>query len=267
MSCGSRGKRIDKAFCLLNTNSYSAKALEVMVSLKQELYQVCKEVAQTFDSWGFASGVFRKPMLKHASMTINPGFAFKGGVFPNSVISPVVNIEHRESMKWFKEIVGYEHPTSFIRFQGVRDELEHYPQALRPLGRIMPKRQASIISIHGKEQPWPSQWIGLDEAAPALADMMKDSIALIERYYDLRSQDALLNNLPMGQKIGAVGAVEGSMGVMLCVVRAWMGDFEFVERYRSDDFNTERPKRLNEVDAVIAMLPELKRRYLDRVRR
>lgn len=237
-----------------------------MSMFKQDVFELCKETALAFDGWSFASGIFRKTVLKHTNLTLDPGFSFKGGPNPSTSILPVINVQHRESMKWFKEIVGYEHATSFVRFQGVRDELTHYPRELRALGHILQHRQAFIVGAGGAELPWPSEWLGFDEAAPAFAGMMKDGIALIERYYDLSSQDNLLNNLPMTQKIGAVGAVEGSMGVMLCVVRAWMGDFEFVERYRSDDFKTERPKRLNEVDAVIATLPELKHRYSNRMR-
>jgi hypothetical protein len=42
-----------------------------------------------------------------------------------------------------------------------------------------------------------------------------------------------------------------------------LGDFDFVVRYRSDDFKTIYPKRTEELNKIIAKLPELKKRYAE----
>ena len=48
---------------------------------------------------------------------------------------------------------------------------------------------------------------------------------------------------------------------MLCIVRLVLGDFDFVVRYHNDEIPTAWPKRMADVDKIIAALPELKRRY------
>jgi hypothetical protein len=50
---------------------------------------------------------------------------------------------------------------------------------------------------------------------------------------------------------------------MFCITLIMLGDFDFIEHYRSDAFKTEKPKRIKDLDAIIAALPELKRRYED----
>lgn len=57
--------------------------------------------------------------------------------------------------------------------------------------------------------------------------------------------------------------LERQKGVMMCIVRSLLGDFDFVERYRSDDFKTIFPKRTVELDKLAAVLPDLKRRYTE----
>ncbi|MGO4569269.1 hypothetical protein AB4Z52_30535 [Rhizobium sp. 2YAF20] len=53
------------------------------------------------------------------------------------------------------------------------------------------------------------------------------------------------------------------MGVMVCVVRILLGDFDFVEHYRSDEYKTGKPKRIADLDKIIAALPELRKRYTE----
>ncbi|AXW13832.1 hypothetical protein CJO84_01315 [Ralstonia solanacearum] len=55
--------------------------------------------------------------------------------------------------------------------------------------------------------------------------------------------------------------MEKMKGVMICLVRILLGDFDFVLNYRGDEFNTLFPKRFAELDKIIAALPELKRKY------
>jgi hypothetical protein len=48
-----------------------------------------------------------------------------------------------------------------------------------------------------------------------------------------------------------------SKGVLMCIARIILGDFDFVERYRGDNFKTIFPKRLDEIDKIISVLPDI----------
>ena len=45
--------------------------------------------------------------------------------------------------------------------------------------------------------------------------------------------------------------IEGQDGVKYCIVRAYLGDFDFVRRYRADEIKTEIPKLYNRIDKVM----------------
>jgi hypothetical protein len=96
---------------------------------------------------------------------------------------------------------------------------------------------------------------------------LKDAIDFINNHYNLSSEQALLNALPTKYTLRheklIYDEMEKSKGLMLCIVRILLGDFEFVERYRSDDFKTIYPKRIAELDKIMATLPALKKRYAE----
>jgi len=230
-----------------------------MSSLKPEMFQLCKEVAGECEGWNFVGNVFKNKALKHTDLIVSPSFSFYGSDNPSCALQPAVHISHKKSLTLCKRIIGYEYSTSFVRFDRARDELKHYPVKMASL-TIWRHKFPSFRDASGREQPWSEYWLSFDEAKPVLKGMLMDGIALINKYYDLSSEENLLRHLPIDQK---TEGAEESMGVMLCIAHVLLGDFEFVERYRSDDFKTELPKRLKEVDAIIAALPELKRRYAE----
>lgn len=94
---------------------------------------------------------------------------------------------------------------------------------------------------------------------------MKDGIAFIETHYDLRSEEALLKALPpvytTRHENSPYDQMEKQKGIDMCIVRILLGDFEFVERYLSDDFKTIFPKRMDELNKIIEAVPRLKKRY------
>lgn len=109
--------------------------------------------------------------------------------------------------------------------------------------------------------------LDLSEARPVLRAMMQDGISLLERLYDLSSEENFLKRLPPKYKTRHANSpydeMEKQKGVMVCLVHLLLGDFDFVVNYRSDDYKTVFPKRKKELDAIIASLPELKRRYAE----
>jgi hypothetical protein len=96
---------------------------------------------------------------------------------------------------------------------------------------------------------------------------MRDGISFIQNHYDLSSEASLLKGLPAKYTTRHVNSpydqMEKQKGVVMCLVHVLLGDFEFVEHYRSNDFSTIFPKRTDELDKIVDALPELKTRYAE----
>ncbi len=77
----------------------------------------------------------------------------------------------------------------------------------------------------------------------------------------------MLEFLPAKYKVSSSGGYqeyEQSKGVMLCIIRCIMGDFEFVRRYRSDEYKTVFPKMTEDLDRIISYLPEMERSWREK---
>ncbi len=229
-----------------------------MSSFKDQIHELCAEIVAEFPDWSFAAGSFKNKTLKHTVLTIGLGFSFRDG---NTPLQPALIIEHKKSMALFKKLNGYEQPTSIVPLQNIAQLLEHIPEQLRLGGWILEDkdRQAALAPPSEAAR---ERMIDLAEARPVLRAVMLDGIALIGRFYDLSSEDNFLRKLPAEYQTRASSIpydeFERSKGVMMCVVRAFAGDFEFAERYRSDSYPTVFPKRFKEIDKVIAASPQLK---------
>jgi hypothetical protein len=165
-------------------------------------------------------------------------------------------------MTLFKSLNGYNQPTSIVNFQIVPQLLEYTPDALRRGGSIVEDK-----SIQMKLAP-PSKlaavrMIDISEAKPLLRATLLDGIQLINRLYDLSSEEHFLRGLPPQYETFSDTVLydefEQSKAVMLCIVRVLIGEPGFVEDYRSDSYKTIFPKRIKELDNIIAALPELKK--------
>lgn len=73
----------------------------------------------------------------------------------------------------------------------------------------------------------------------------------------------MLRHLPISEKVWVHGGMEGAAGVMQCLARIVLGDFDFVENYCSDEFKTAVPKNTADLDKIVAALPGLKKRYAE----
>ncbi|RKF30724.1 hypothetical protein BCY88_12890 [Paraburkholderia fungorum] len=105
--------------------------------------------------------------------------------------------------------------------------------------------------------------LDISEAYPVLVAMMKDGISFIETHYDLGSEEALLKALPpvytTRHENLPYDQMEQQKGVQVCLAHTLFGDFEFVERYLSDEFRTIFPKRTDELKKIVDALPRLKK--------
>ncbi|WP_157798575.1 hypothetical protein [Dyella ginsengisoli] len=234
-----------------------------MTTFKQNLSEICKEVAAEFNGWSFVSGKFKNGSLKHTDLIVDPGFAFDRVSTP---LQPSVHINNKKSMNLYKSIMGYQLSTSLVNFQAVAQELQYLPDHLRLTSWIFEDKACFASSGH-PARAVEELVIDIKDVRPVLVAVMADGIAFIDRHYNLADERALLENLPPRYETRHINLpydeMERQKGVMICVVRILLGDFDFVERYRSDDFDTIYPKRIMELDKIISALPDLKVRFMN----
>lgn len=232
-----------------------------MSGLKSKLYDICSQVASEFPDWDFSSGEFKNKSLKHSTLAINPGFSF---ALNNTPLQPAVVIYHKRSMALFKELNGYELPTSIVRFQNVPQLLQHMPADLRGLCWILADKNLQM-NLAAPSEESKKRMIDVAESLPILRAMMVDGIALIEGLYRLDSERGLLGNLPPKYIPGCdkvpYDEFERSKGVMVCIAHALIGDFDFAQKYREDNYSTIFPKKIREIDRLLEVMPQLKIQY------
>jgi hypothetical protein len=229
------------------------------MTFKTRVHDLCIESASEFPGWSFASGVFKNKALKHTTLTIDPGFFFANG---NTPFQPCIALLHKRSMTLFKSLNGYNQPTSIVNFQIVPQLLEYTPDALRRGGSIVEDKSIQM-KLAPPSKPAAARMIDISEAKSLLRATLLDGIQLINRLYDLSSEEDFLRGLPPQYATFSdtipYDEFERSKGVMLCIVRVLIGEPGFVEHYRSDSYKTIFPKQIKELDNIIAALPELKK--------
>jgi len=234
-----------------------------MNTLKTDLYEVCNDVAIGFTGWSFESGKFKYKSLKHTDLIVHLGFSFEHDTTP---VYPSINIFNKRISKLSKQILGVDGYVSIVNMQVIAHTLNYTPERLRTGFWIVRSKGNSQVAVQSN-QSLEDGTIDVANAYSVLASIMKDAIAFIEDHYDLSSENKLLSGLPAKYTTRHVNSPydqqEKMKGVMLCLARILCGDFDFVERYRSDAFETIFPKRTLELDKIIAALPALKRRYAE----
>jgi hypothetical protein len=224
-----------------------------MASLKSELRAICLEIAREHPGWTFAGGMFQNKTLLHSKLTILPFHAGNGSY----VVQPWASVDNKKASKLMKQILGGAMSISDLSFQRLSDEYRK-----GGIHRIW-RKKLQFIPTSGGPVPWPAEWRDLSEAPSYLRDVVRDGIGFLNEYYDFSSEENLLRHLPTSEKIGSQGGMEAGQGVCQCIAHVLLGDFDFVEYYRSDDFKTVYPKRIEALDKIIAALPELKGRYAE----
>jgi hypothetical protein len=150
--------------------------------------------------------------------------------------------------------------------QTVHPELKYVPENWRRGCKILQDRKLFLKLAAPVEPEISKKYADITEARPLIEAVVKDGMELLVKYYDFSSEENMLRALPPKYKVfnGSPSRVmEESEGVMMCIVHILLGDFDFVKQYRSDDYKTNLPKRIADLDKIIAALPELKRRYAE----
>ncbi|MBX3585257.1 MAG: hypothetical protein KF796_01345 [Ramlibacter sp.] len=232
------------------------------MTFKDDVYHICNEVAGEFEGWSFATGSFRNKTLKHTELIVSPGFYFRGGGCNTQPDAGVVN---RRAAKLFKFFFGQDLWILRILFQM---ELEDYYRASPHYVTQIFSERFPAVDMYGRPGPWPEQWIVLTQSKDYLKKVLADGIDVINKYFDLSSEENFLNHLPTGFKKREAGYVENAFyedlgGIMLCIAALVRGDFAFVEKFASDDFKTLIPKREVELKKILAALPDLRRQFAE----
>jgi hypothetical protein len=237
-----------------------ARTDATMSTFKEKLYALCAEVASEFEGWRFSSGQFKNSSLKHSTLVIGLGFHIALGYTP---LQPAIFIEHKRTMRLFKKIIGFEQPTSIVVFQNIPHLLSHAAEELRLHAAIFADKALQMRLAPPKDGG--KSIVDVKDAAQPLRDAVMDGINLIEQLYDFRSEDDFLRGLPPKYTTRSptipYDEFERTKGVMFCIVRMLVGDFDFIEKYVGDGYQTIFPKRIDHLDKLMEALPELKRRY------
>lgn len=182
---------------------------------KEEIIDVCKKIAAEYPCWEFSAQAFKNKELKHSVKLIEPLWSFSPGT---ALAQPVAGFLHKDFAKIYKKLFGFSaNWTSRISLEDVHEEYKYKDL-----------RFYDVIA---------------DKAEENIREFFERGIQILESTYDFSSEKNLLEKMPI--------QLEHQSGVSYCLVRAYLGDFDFVRRYRNDEIKTEAPKYYYDVDKII----------------
>ncbi|MGF1765442.1 hypothetical protein [Aliivibrio kagoshimensis] len=224
------------------------------ISPKQDLLSLCKEIAKEFEGWSYTAGTFKYKSLKHTELQIKTFWSFNG---LRGTIAPAVCIKNKKIEKLYHEITG-EVPNSWdwtflLHHEQQRPEKYHS-------ARYHIFRHRNSMGNHG----WEKYYLTLEQAPEFIRAVLQDGIDIIEQQYHLDSERTLLGNLPEEYHTVVAGTYcqlyEEGEGIKYCLARILLGDFDYVERYYRDEIKTVQTKCKEDLEKILAVLPELKKR-------
>src|ERR1700744_3477979 len=143
-----------------------------MATFKTRLFDICGEVVSEFPDWSFSAGAFKNKTLKHSTMIIWSGVAFRNG---NTPFQPCIFIEHRKSMTLYKKLFGYDLPTSIVPLQSIAQRLRHTPEDFR-LGISIFQDKATQFALAPSSDGARKRMLDITEARPVLRAAMMNGI-------------------------------------------------------------------------------------------
>ena len=199
------------------------------MTLKAEVIELCKNIANDYDDWSYAAGAFKKKDYKHTELFIDPLWSFSG---ISALAQPVVGIKNKKIERIWRVV---QRGRSYWSFS--------YPI-------LYPDSSTKRYSLRIKN-------IGKDKAEEYLRTVLDKGFKHLDENYDLSSEQALLDNLP----IHLADFLEEDGGTKYCIARIILGDFEYIERYYNDEIPTSRKKRKEDLEKILACLPEFREKY------
>lgn len=181
---------------------------------KADIVELCIKVAEDYPDWEFSSLAFKNKEFKHSVKLVDPLWSFPGC----ALAQPIAGFLHKKTNVVFKYVYGCSSSwTSHVSL--VHDHKDY-----------------------NKSDLWLYDLVD-DQVEEKIRKMLNDGIEVIEQTYDFSSEENLLKNMPAD--------LEGQNGVRYCIVKAYLGDFDFVRRYRADEIVTGWPKCYEQIDKVI----------------
>lgn len=220
-------------------------------------------MAGEFDDWSFTStGEFKNKTLKHTDLIVSPGFFFTS-ITPSCSTQPLASVKNKAVAKLLKHFFGWNRPTLFIIYSLESNDYRFHTSPLHPTN-IFPEKFA-FKDEHGVQQEWPASWIVQAQAKDYVRGVLTDGIGFLNKYFDFSSEENLLRHLPVGYKDRCkeldFDFYENRDGIVHCLAAIAVGNFDFVEHYASDDFTTIVPKDDENLQKILAALPELRLKF------
>ncbi|MCJ2013610.1 hypothetical protein [Methylobacterium sp. J-076] len=233
---------------------------------KQELFDICKEVANRFDGVTFSNNLFTVRIAKFARTQICAGFTFKYGV---ADMDPSIWVCFRKLGKLTAKYTGMGDCTSILNYEKIKYELIKFPKNKVGLTHIDRKIPAYAL----ENEMYLKNYTLIQDVPELLESMVDDGVRILHKLYDFSSERNFLENMPpkydpppldipMPNYIGVpYTEYHRSAGIVMCLVRMSLGDFDFIDFYESDKFNPFAYKYEDMLQRLREDLPELKRRY------
>lgn len=181
---------------------------------KIEIIDLCKTVAADYSGWEFAAGAFKNKTLTPCIKLINPLWTFSLG---SALSQPVAGFQHKIISPLYKKILASE------------------SYWLSGMSLIDPSTQ---FRIHERFYD-----VVEDKAEEKIRRILELGMKALDENYDFSSEQSLFEKMPKDY--------EDNAGISYCLIRAYLGDFDFVRRYRKDEIKTIRPKAHMMVDKII----------------
>ncbi len=170
---------------------------------KAEIIDLCIQTAAQFPGWEFSAGAFKNKEASPCIKVVHPFWSFGPGT---ALSQPAFGFRHKVINGLFKKLMGVD--TAMLSFcdldLGVRSSV--YFSGLRFYD------------------------IAADKAEEKIRLMLADGIEELDKKYDFSSERNLLETMPKysGE----------TLDVCYCLIRAYLGDFDFVRAFRRDIIGT-----------------------------
>ena len=206
---------------------------------KAYIIELCKRIAEDYDGWEYTAGMFKSKQLKHSTITMNPCWSFSSLRALSQPLTLVLNktIDELEK-KILSNPAGY---TSGVFHQNAMRIAERKD---KELVRLFRSEKRTLYPDYMRSREIRDEHLESGEAEARIRLDMDICMEIVEKRYSYASDEqTFLEQLPL--------EIEGILGFQYCLVRAYLGDFQYVLDYRADKIETICPKRHDEVDKVI----------------
>jgi hypothetical protein len=206
------------------------------LTLSKQIELLCKDIAKDYDGWEYAAKKFQNKLLKHTDKIIIPRWTGS----PISISSqPIVGIYNKKIEKiWRYTGKSKGDWSQFLRIMNPENQKLQYRARIKDLVT--------------------------DNAEDYIRDVLNIGIRMLEENWDFSSEENLLHNLPIDDPTFPYrknGLLEDDLGTRYCIARMLLGDFEYIQRFYNDEIETIRPKRKNDLEKLMANLPDIKAAY------